>query len=528
MFMKRFLWFSILLTIFSISVWGQVCFTKEDTQKIIESIKTPQTVRAENKELRKELVKMVETQESLNQKISTNANKNQNLIIEYNQLSEKNTLRLCQIFKENGWVTEKLVGDEGVSAILFLIQNSRSYKAQTEFYPILIEAANKDILPKTVLANIVDNIRVRVGQPQIFGTQAKFKDDLIYLYPLLNEERTDEWRKQYDLPPLNIFIKQLELRYIMNVLKSPPLPVPQNVQTKTSQEKNETSLLGISDDEEEILQIDTKLVNLNVRVLNKDHSVPVNLNLNKEDFSLLEDGQEQEVAFFSTTETPFDLVLVLDFSGSTIAKQGLIKDAAQRFVELARPNDRIAVVVFTERIELVSNLTTDKVSVIEKIKKVDMTGGSYIWGAVKFTYDNIIKKESVGRRSAMILMTDAIDGTKEMTYADIFEIVRKNETTIFPVYLEPERFNPTIKIYNKAKQSMWLLAEESGGTAYQVRKIKDLSGIYEQIINDLGKVYSIGYESKNEKQDGGWRNLTVKIKTNPNLIVKTRQGYYAK
>ncbi|NJM52586.1 MAG: hypothetical protein HC846_03810 [Blastocatellia bacterium] len=80
----------------------------------------------------------------------------------------------------------------------------------------------------------------------------------------------------------------------------------------------------------------------------------------------------------------------------------------------------------------------------------------------------------------------------------------------------------------KARQSLWLLAEETGGSAYQVRKIKDLSGVYEQIVNDLGKVYSVGYEPKNENRDGGWRNLSVKLKTRPDLIAKTRRGYYAK
>ena len=498
-----FVW-SILVILFPFSIWGQTCFTKEETEKVIESIKTPRAVKSQNKNLTKELTKMVEEQTKLNQKISSNAYRNQALIAEYNKLSGIHTLRLCQIFKENGWLTEKLIGEDGFSAVLFLIQNSRLYKAQTEFYPILIAAAKNELISKQVLANIVDSVRVRTGQPQIFGTQAKFKDDVIYLYPLLNEDKVDEWRKQYDLQPLNIFIKQLELRYIMNVLKLPLIAAPPKLQTKNSQQNVETNLLGISNDDEEVLQIETKLVDLDIRVLNKDFSIPTNLHLTKDDFTVLEDGQEQEVAFFSTTETPFDLVLVLDFSGSTVDKQNLIKDAAQKFVELTRPEDRVAVVVFADTVEIVSNLTTDKASVIKGVNKVSMTGGSRIWGAVKYTYDNIIKKESAGRRSAIVLMTDAIDGTTEMTYADLFEIVKKNETTIFPVYLEPARYNPRMKNFQKAKQSLWMLAEESGGTAYQVRNIRDLGGVYEQIISDLGRSIALGTnrQMKNMKLAG--------------------------
>ena len=72
-----------------------------------------------------------------------------------------------------------------------------------------------------------------------------------------------------------------------------------------------------------------------------------------------------------------------------------------------------------------------------------------------------------------------------------------------------------------------MLGEESGGQFYKAGDIKDLNGIYEQVINDLGRVFSVGYEPKNEVRDGGWRNLAVKIKTQPDLVAKTRRGYYA-
>jgi VWFA-related protein len=72
-----------------------------------------------------------------------------------------------------------------------------------------------------------------------------------------------------------------------------------------------------------------------------------------------------------------------------------------------------------------------------------------------------------------------------------------------------------------------MLADETGGQMYVAKDIKDLNGIYEQVINDLGTVYSVGYEPKDASRDGGWRNLTVKIETRPNLIAKTRRGYYA-
>jgi Ca-activated chloride channel family protein len=72
-----------------------------------------------------------------------------------------------------------------------------------------------------------------------------------------------------------------------------------------------------------------------------------------------------------------------------------------------------------------------------------------------------------------------------------------------------------------------MLAEETGGQSYSARDVKDLGGIYAQVISELGQIYSIGYEPKNETRDGGWRALEVKIKSQPNFVTRTRRGYYA-
>ncbi len=522
--------FLALSFIFVTNLFGQnSCFTAEEAKKVIETVKIP-SVASENKPLRKELLKMREEREKLNNKIAENFEKNKKLIPESNLMGEKHLLRVCQIVKENGWLTKDALKEDGFEALKYLITNNKAYKLQQEFLPILAEAAKLGYLGNPLLASMVDSIRIGSRLPQIFGTQATIRNDVVYLYPLLNDEKVDEWRKLYDLPPLAVQIRGLENRYLLPVLKMQRASASPNLKPKSSEKVADTAVLGISNDENDVLKIDTKLVNLNIRILTGDFKIPKEINLSKEDFAVLEDDAEQEVSFFSTTEQPFDLVLLLDFSGLTIDKRDLIKKAAQRFVEYARPNDRIAVVVFASEIKTVSELTTDKNLLTQKIKEIEVNGGSPIWDSLKFTYENIIKKESVGRRSAIVFMTDGEDGSKDITFADLMEIVRVGDTTIFPVYLAGNRFSGEwVERYRrKSQQTLWMLAEETGGQLYKANDVKDLNGIYEQIINDLGKVYSLGYESKNEARDGGWRNLTVKIKTQANLVAKTRRGYYAK
>ena len=195
----------------------------------------------------------------------------------------------------------------------------------------------------------------------------------------------------------------------------------------------------------------------------------------------------------------------------------------------ARAKDRIGIVAFATEIKVISPLTSDKAALSEAIENIKLEGSSPIWDSVKFTYENIVKKESVGRRSAIVFMTDAIDNSRETTFTDAMEIVRRGDTTIFSIYLNTgaPSFDYFERVAKRSQDFLSMLAAESGGQFYKAKGINDLNGIYEQVVNDLGKVYSIGYEPKNERRDGGWRELSVKIKTQPNLIAVTRRGYYA-
>ncbi|HEX8368677.1 MAG TPA: VWA domain-containing protein [Pyrinomonadaceae bacterium] len=548
----------VLILVFSAQAFAQGrCFTEEEAKKIADSINAAQKA-SENKKVREELLKMHAARGELNLKAVENGEKNPKLIAEANQMGETQLVRLCQIVKENGWLTNEMVGEDAVAAALSVVRNNKAFELQKEFFPVLAAAAEKGLVSKANLAWLIDSIRLGGGQPQIFGTQSHVKNEMIYLYPILNEERLDRWRALYDLPPFAAFIKELEVRFQSVVIKSPRLPVAPVLKQPTK--KSETSALGLEDDENEVVKVETQLVNMNARVLNEDLSSAVNLNLKKEDFAVLEDGKEQEIAFFSTTDKPFDLVLLLDLSGSVKGKLDLIIESAQRFVQAARPSDRVGVVIFTHEAKVVADLTTDKKILLEKIKGIKAQGGSKVWDGLKFTYDNIIKTQSAGRRSAIVFMTDGVDNSllqdvqrwmrrnspdpvtgnlnalnpatapSETTFTELLEIVRQNETTIFPIYLDAE--NPDLDWYKKAvrqgRRSLEMLGEETGGQNYYAKKINDLNGIYEKIIDDLSRVYSLGYESKNETRGGEWRSLTVKIKNQPKLVVRTKRGYYAK
>src|SRR5215213_10240105 len=140
--MKTATLFTALFFALAVSIFGQSrCLSSEEAKKVIESIKASPPA-TENKKVRAELLEMQEAHEKLNSKIAVDTEKNQNLIPEANQMGIKHLTRVCQIIKENGWLTkEALGGDDGFGAFIYLITNNKDIQAQQELLPVLVEAA---------------------------------------------------------------------------------------------------------------------------------------------------------------------------------------------------------------------------------------------------------------------------------------------------------------------------------------------------------------------------------------------------
>jgi Ca-activated chloride channel family protein len=274
-------------------------------------------------------------------------------------------------------------------------------------------------------------------------------------------------------------------------------------------------------------------VSLNVSVFNNKLKMFVG-SLTKEDFRVLENDQEQTVTYFASTDVPFDLVLLVDLSGSTKDKRDLIKKSTLRFIEAARPTDRLAIVTFSDTTNVISPLTLDRAQLAASVNDMEGMGGSHIWDAIKFALDDIVGPKTTERRRAVVLMSDGVDGAfvnpqqgSQTTFADLIEQVRQTDTLIVPIYLDTESYIFRTTDYENARRTLNLLAQESGGSYYHAKKLSDLNGVYEQVINDLGKVYSLGYTPTNTTRDNGWRSVQISIVNRKDLVARTRPGYYA-
>lgn len=300
-----------------------------------------------------------------------------------------------------------------------------------------------------------------------------------------------------------------------------------------------TSCLAQIPDATDTIRIDSDLVNLQVSVLSHDPQKQPTY-LQQRDFRVLDDGSPQEITFFAAADAPFDLVLLLDLSGSTSDKLKLIRKSSKRFVEASRPLDRIAVITFTDDVEIVSPLTSDHKELLRAIDDIERpAGGTSFWDALRYVYEAVIRPGQSSRRTAVVIMTDGVDnalpdvggGGSRTTFEELANITARSEAVIFPVYLDTEkeelkRHRTPASAYVTARAQLTQLAEASGTVVRRANKVADLETVYEQIIRDLGTVYSIGYRPLNNRRDGKWHQVNVGLVDHPDLAARTRTGYY--
>jgi len=290
----------------------------------------------------------------------------------------------------------------------------------------------------------------------------------------------------------------------------------------------------------DIVRIDSDLVSLNVSVFNRTTSNSAS-SLQQKDFSVLDNGVPQEISFFATGDAPFDLVLLLDLSGSTSDKIGLIRKSSKRFVDAARPGDRLAIFAFAAEIKPVCLFTYDHNVLKKSIDEIERPiGGTNFWDALRFVLEHVVNQSRAEhRRSAVIVMTDGVDnalpgvfgeGSRATTFEQLVEVERRFDTIVVPIYLDTEREKGARSTppaaFAMAREQLAALAEESGNPLYRARNVKDLQGVYEQVIRDLGTVYSIGYRPTNRGRDGSWHNVKVQVIGHSDLALRAKRGYY--
>ena len=307
-----------------------------------------------------------------------------------------------------------------------------------------------------------------------------------------------------------------------------------------------------SADEEDVIRLEAPLVNLLLSVTDAEGKVLSGLTAN--DFIVLEDGVRQEVRHFAVETSPFNLVLVLDVSGSMRGQFETIRQAARRFLEVMRAEDRVALLLFARDVEVVTPLTQDRAQVVRALEAVvPPLGSTALYDAIGYALVEVLGPVR-GQRNALVVLTDGRDsslayqGTPLWTdplrrpgsflrFEDLVLGVVQSDALIYPIMIENEAelaaaLNESGREQvrastRSAEEQLRRLADLSGGRFSRIRSLSQLEGIYEAIAADLRTIYSLAYAPMRAERDGKWRRIEVRV-TRPGARVRTRPGYFAR
>ena len=291
--------------------------------------------------------------------------------------------------------------------------------------------------------------------------------------------------------------------------------------------------------EGDIIRVDSQLVTLNMSVIDKSTNRGL-VGLNKSDFRLFENGAEQEILQFESSSAPFDLLLLIDLSGSTRDKVKLIRAAALRFIDAARPFDRIGVISFAANPEVVSPLTLNRQSLRQRVNAMDTSAGdTKLYDATDFAVNQLLQDAKNARRTAIIVMSDGLDGSidgvqgegSKLSYKDLLGRVQEFDGVLYALWLDTEYqalspLDTQPEAFDAGHDRMQEMADTGGGVFYEVDRLEDLAGAYERVVADLGTVYGLAYRPVNKVRDGKWRTVRVNV-DRPSAVARGKRGYYA-
>src|SRR6185503_4163714 len=288
----------------------------------------------------------------------------------------------------------------------------------------------------------------------------------------------------------------------------------------------------------DIIKIDSRLVNLNVRVT--DTAGKLIPNLSQADFQIFENNIEQQVVRFEPVTSPVSVVLLLDASGSTKEHWKIIKKAAKKFIETLSPNTPIAVAAFTRRFMVICDFSCDRKTLKERIDKAkNLSSGTAFYDATWSTLN--LFKEVKEQRKAVVMMTDGVDNSlsdeeyePKHPFDEVFARISQDEITIYPIYFDTEyqvtvrmRGSDTHESYVTAREQLKHIADETGGTLFKADRAEDLDGVYQRVASELQTLYSVSYNPADKNYDGKWRNVGVKVKHGA-AVARTKRGFYAR
>ena len=268
---------------------------------------------------------------------------------------------------------------------------------------------------------------------------------------------------------------------------------------------------------------------VNVTDLN-NRSIP---DLEVKDFEVVENGEMREVASVRPVTAPFNLVLLLDVSGSVDTYVNFIRKAARQFVETMGPQDKIAIVTFNDDVHVLSRFSADKPELSKSLDTFDAGGGTAYYDALAYVLADTLRPLR-GDRTAIVVLTDGDDNRSFLPFDSLKGTIQESGALIYPLYV-PSQLIAASETAGPDKSMDWMrqkymgltakasgegekLAHASGGVYYPITQLSQIQAAYDDIAKQLRTAYSVTFKTE-PGTSGKAARFRIKVKRE-NAFVK--------
>jgi len=290
---------------------------------------------------------------------------------------------------------------------------------------------------------------------------------------------------------------------------------------------------------DQTLRVTTEVVSVYAVV--RDKKQPIT-NLTRNDFEVSEDGVPQDIRYFSReTDTPLTLGILVDTSPSQERVLSIEQEEAKTFLrQVVRAKDLAFVLHFDLEVELLQDFTSSHSLLARAIDSTQINGGgqgvmpgpfpgtnvggTHLHDAVYLASRELLKGE-VGRK-VLIMLTDGEDQGSKMKLDDAVEAAQKSDVIIYSVAIIDRAFYWGQPMGFRGDSVLQKYSKETGGRVIEVSRARDTAQAFQEIADELRTQYLLGYSPKNNRHDGSFRKISVKVRGH-NYKVQARRGYYA-
>jgi Ca-activated chloride channel family protein len=253
------------------------------------------------------------------------------------------------------------------------------------------------------------------------------------------------------------------------------------------------------------------------------------IGLQKQNFRLVEDGEQQTIAHFSGEDAPLSIGLVFDMSGSMNDKLRISRQAAVQFLKTMNSDDEAFLVAFSDQAKLVTGFTNNVEDIQNKLVSLQPGGLTALLDATEMALREM--KKARNPRKAILVISDGGDNNSRYTSAEIQSLVRQADVQVYAMGIfEPSIFAGMAKEEVSGPRLLAEIAEQTGGRVFAASDPSDLPSVATRIGVELRNQYVLAYAPKNESRDGKYRKVEVKVPDFSgisNLKLHWRLGYYA-